>query len=534
MMRGEPAATRRRDWEYVMPHLGPVLEHPVPLSNLLRTGLEQNADEAALISREAEASWSELESMANRLAANYLALGLSPGDRVASLMPNRIALIAHYLACFKAGLVLTPLNYRYMPPEIDHALDVSGAVIILAHAERAGDLAASKAGKLPLGVITYGATDGGGLRFESLATSEGGGGPLPATAADAPAAIFFTSGSTGPAKGVTHTVGSLGWMFASAVKSFQLTAADVVLPGSSCSHIGGFTFALSALSAGAQVVVAGTFDHDELGPLFRATRPTVLSMLPTALLHLLREHGMTPEELSSLRLCRSAGDKVPAELEKEYMALTGHPVSEGYGMTEIGLAALNPPTVVDKLGSVGVPSPGFVFSLRTDAGHEVSSGEEGRLWVLTPSRTAGYWNDPDASTDVIREEWLDTGDVMEADDDGYLWFRGRKKQIIVHDGSNICPQEVEEALLAHPAVDSAGVVGLHDLCHGENVRAYVALKPGVPRPKALELIRFARGRVGYKAPEEIVFLETMPLNATGKVDRVALKALAAGDHAHHR
>ena len=121
---------------------------------------------------------------------------------------------------------------------------------------------------------------------------------------------------------------------------------------------------------------------------------------------------------------------------------------------------------------------------------------------------------------------------MRADADGYLWFCGRNKQIIVHDGSNISPQEVEDALLAHPAVDSAGVIGLHDEVHGENVRAYVALKLGVTRPKALDLIQFAKARVGYKAPEEIVVLETMPLNATGKVDRVALKALAAGDHAH--
>jgi acyl-coenzyme A synthetase/AMP-(fatty) acid ligase len=256
-----------------------------------------------------------------------------------------------------------------------------------------------------------------------------------------------------------------------------------------------------------------------------------MSMLPTALLHLIREHDMTPGELSSLRLCRSAGDKVPAELEKEYMALTGHSISEGYGMTEIGLAALNPPSVVDKLGSIGMPSPGFVFSIRGEDGGEVSSETVGRLFVRTPSRTAGYWNDPDASAEVICEEWLDTGDVMRADDDGYFWFCGRQKQIIVHDGSNIAPQEVEDALLAHPAVESAAAIGIHDLAHGENVRAYLALKPGVPRPKALELIQFARARVGYKAPEEIVFLDAMPLNATGKVDRAALKRLAAGEHA---
>ena len=192
-------------------------------------------------------------------------------------MPNRIALIAHYLACFKAGLVLTPLNYRYTAPEIYHALDVSGARAMLAHAERVADLAATKAGKLPLG-ITFGPKGTSGLSFESLAVA-GSGGKLPHMPPDAPAAIFFTSGSTGPAKGVTHTVGSLGWMFASAVKSFGLGPDDVALPGSSCSHIAGFTLSLSALSAGAQVAVAMAFDHDELGPLFRQVRPTVLSII---------------------------------------------------------------------------------------------------------------------------------------------------------------------------------------------------------------------------------------------------------------
>jgi long-chain acyl-CoA synthetase len=124
-----------------MPHLGPSLDQAIPLSALLQAGLERSPDEAALLSRKGDASWSELEAVSNGLAANYLALGLKPGDRFASLMPNRIALIAHYLACFKAGLVLTPLNYRYTPREIDHALAVSGASVILAHAERAADLA---------------------------------------------------------------------------------------------------------------------------------------------------------------------------------------------------------------------------------------------------------------------------------------------------------------------------------------------------------------------------------------------------------
>jgi len=321
-------------------------------------------------------------------------------------------------------------------------------------------------------------------------------------------------------------------MTASAAAAFEITAADTVLPGSSCTHIGGFGFSLTALSVGGRAVIARTFDHAEIGPLLRQIRPTVLSMLPTALLHLIREEGTTADDFSSLRLCRSGGDKVPEELEKEFRALTGHLVSEGYGLTETGLAARNPPSGFDKIGSIGMVSPGFTVSIRGGDGAEQAVGEEGRVWLKTRSETVGYWNDPKATAEVERDGWFDTGDVMKIDADGYLWFCGRQKQIIVHDGSNISPQEVEDALLDHPAVESAGVVGVHDLLHGENVRAYVVLKPDVPRPTAAELIQFARGHVGYKAPEEIVFLDAMPVNATGKVDRTALKKLAAADHAH--
>jgi len=182
-----------------MQHSGPALESPVQLSKLLQVGLKDRPNEPALISLEDIWSWSELEQASNRLAANYLALGLKPGDRVASLMPNRSALMVHYLACFKAGLVATPLNYRYTPIEIDHALTVSEAKIILAHAERAADLTASKASSLPLGVITYGGETGKGTRFEDLIKTEAPAAALPEPKPDAPAAIFFTSGSTGPA-----------------------------------------------------------------------------------------------------------------------------------------------------------------------------------------------------------------------------------------------------------------------------------------------------------------------------------------------
>ena len=138
----------------------------------------------------------------------------------------------------------------------------------------------------------------------------------------------------------------------------------------------------------------------------------------------------------------------------------------------------------------------------------------------------GYWDDPTATAAVFSDGWLDSGDVMRVDDEGYFSFCGRRKQLIVHDGSNICPQDVEGALLEHPSVASAGVIGMHDLVHGENVRAYITLTHRSECPTRQELIRFARARVGYKAPEEIVVLDQMPLTATGKLDRTHLKQMA--------
>lgn len=516
-----------------MPLEGATLNAAVDLAAILQRGLEAAPDATAISSAEDSMSWRQLDETSSALARSYRALGLEPGDRLASLMPNRIALAVHYLACFKAGLVATPLNYRYQAPEIDHALSVSGASALVAHAERTGDLAESElAGKLPSGVITFGAAEPGSHGFETM--MEAGAHPdvvLDPPEPSAPAAIFFTSGSTGPAKGVTHSLDTLGWAFASAADAFELTDDDVMLPASSMSHIGAFMWTFAALSVGASVVVARTFDAHEVLGLLRSERPTVLAMIPAALAALVRDHDATAEDFASLRLCRSGADKVSIELEREFEHLVGFVIDEGYGMSEVGLAAFNPPSGVIKQGSIGQPIAGVAFSLRDDDGAEVPVGTVGRVWIRTPSRTIGYWQDEAATAEVLDMDWLDSGDLMRADEDGYLWFFGRKKQIIVHDGSNISPFEVEGAIAEHPAVDLVGVVGVHDETHGENVRAYVTVSEGNERPTSHEIIVWARDRIGYKAPEEVVFLDEMPLNPTGKLDRVGLKRLAE-DHLH--
>jgi long-chain acyl-CoA synthetase len=510
-----------------MPLAGPSLERPISLSQLLTIGLRTKPDEPALVSNERRWTWRELDAASKGLAAHYLSFGLQPGDRVASLLPNRGALFAHYLGCLRAGLVATPLNYRYQAPEIDHALEVSGARILVAHAERDDDLAKSAlAPKLPLGLVAYGAKDGRRPNLEDLLHEAAPAAELPNPSPSAPAFIFFTSGSTGKPKGVTHTHESFAWLIAGTAAALAITPDDVFLPGSSASHVAAISMTLAGLGSGCRVDVARTIDGDDLLKLLRNTRPTLLCMLPAALFSLVRDHRATPDDFRSLRICICGGDKVSNELEREFTALAGFTIDEVYGMTETGTATFNPPRDANRIGSIGKLTPGYTASVRDDAGREVATDTAGRLWIRSPSNMIGYWARPDATAETLVDGWLDTGDLVAADADGYLWFRGRKKQIIIHDGSNISPQEVEESLLDHPAVEAAGVIGIHDLLHGENVRAYITLKPDVSPPTVAELIKFSRARVGYKAPSEIIVLKEMPVNATGKFDRVALKQLA--------
>lgn len=502
-----------------------------PLAELLSHGLNTKSDEFALHSHERNLTWAELEEESNALAEGYLAFGLKPGDRIASLMPNRIELLIHYLACFKTGICVTPLNYRYTYREIDHALEVSNASALLVHAERAADLKESKyVPKLPLGTILFaGDTSAPAPRFETLLGTKPSGRAFKPIDPSSPAAIFFTSGSTGPAKGVTHTHESIRWMLANAVIGFELSPDDIFLPGSSLSHIGSFYRSLSSLSCGTKVVIARSFDSHEILPLLREYKPTIFSMIPAALLSLVRDHDLQPHDFSSLRFCQSAADKVSTELMKEFASIAGFPIDEGYGMTEVGPATQNPPSGIVKLGSIGPAIPGLEVEIRSENGGRAPTGKVGQLWIKTRSLMASYWGDPAATGEVIRDGWLDTGDLAYADEDGYIWFYGRKKQVIVHDGSNITPLEVESALGEHPAVALAGVIGIHDELHGERVRAYVTLRDDQPKPSAGDLIVFCRERIGYKAPEEIIFLKEIPLNPSGKIDRVSLKKMAE-DH----
>lgn len=515
-----------------MPILGGPLKNVVWLENLLDAGLATRPDSKAVVSLQQTWTFRELERASDNLCTQYLDRGLKAGDCIASLMPNRGALLVHYIACFKAGLIAVPLNYRNTPVEIEHALEASGAKFVFFHAEREADVIEATKSLEMAGFLSFEWQVKSPYPVFEDWINERANAAIPTNhPTHAPVFMLFTSGSTGPAKGVTHSRQSMSYIFASGGAGFEMTSEDRVLPGSSLSHIGGILFSFSVLSLGGQAIVARSYGADEIVPLLRKEEPTVLCMLPCALFNLIRDGHATHEDFSSLRLVRSGSDKVPFELESEFLALTGIPIDEGYGCSETGMATMNPPSARIIPGSAGRPVPGCDISIRDENGNEVPPGEPGVVWMRTNSRMLGYWRDPEATASVFDGDWFDSGDIMHADEDGYMYFRGRKKQIIIHNSLNIFPQEVEDALLLHPSVAFAGVIGVHDLVHGENVRAYVVPKQGTV-PSDLELIAFAREQIGYKAPEEIRFLEEMPLNPTGKVDRVTLKRMAEEAHDH--
>ncbi|MEO1190691.1 MAG: class I adenylate-forming enzyme family protein [Pseudomonadota bacterium] len=506
---------------------GAALAAPVTMEGILAQGVGQDPDETALISLETSWTWQELDEDSSRLAGNLLDLGLEPGDRVAVLLPNRCAVVVIYLACLKAGLVATPLSYRYAAPEIDRALKVSEAKILISHRERADDLAAAQeVANLPLGTIGYGQGSLGGLRFETLIEQEPKQQSFPELPDEALAFLFFASSGGKTPRGIAHSRASVGWALASLMQGYALEEEDVVMTASALSHSGGMTLALASLAAGARVAIARNLDGDELLPLLRAERPTVTWMLPAALNRLLRDHEASARDFASLRLVLAGGDRVPDALAQRLESQIGLPLCQSYGFTQASCAALNLPTQQGPSNCIGALMPGCAAEIRDEAGAPLPPHREGHLWVTSKGVMQGYWHHPKASAAAVQEGWLDSGTRAKADAQGRLWLAGPQQQIVVHDFSSIAAKEVEAVLAKHPAVAAAGVVGLLDLLHGETLRAFVTLAENAEPVSEHDLIAYTRARIRFRAPEEIVFLDELPLDDEGEADHDLLKQLA--------
>lgn len=484
------------------------------LCDFLRLNAQRKPDQTAFTCGDRTISWAALDRTSAGLARWFVDQGLEPGDRVAVCSPNSITLTQVYLGLFKAGLIAVPINTRLKPDEVGYILD---------HAQPR--MAFCEPSLVPT-------LEQAGARFPIF-------GQIPErTTADAPAlpaiepgslaVIIYTSGTTARPKGVAHTHGALLQKAVNGARINPHKSGQVFLDLLPMMHVSGLWILATALYGGFPTVLLPRFDAAAALDAIEQFGCTTTGGLPTMILCMVEEQSARPRRVTTLRSVIAGGDAVSAVLQSRFRELFGIELLEIYAMTEICPMCSNP-AGAPRTGSVGLPLEGIDIRLVDLDGRDVPEGETGEILVRGPGLFIGYWNDPEATRVAMAGGWLHTGDLGALDADGYLWFRGRKKEVIIRAGSNISPQEVEEALYKHPAVLEAGVIGVPDPVNIERVAAFIVLREG-HQASADELCAFARQHIAdYKAPEEIHFRQALPKNPVGKVQRRALKEmLAAG------
>jgi long-chain acyl-CoA synthetase len=478
-----------------------------------------------------EGSWHRsgaLHERSTRLAAGFRDLGVAPGDRVVVMMASTPEVGVCYTALWRAGAVITPAIFLLPPPEVRHLLADSGAVGIVTTPELLPTVRQAAEGVPTLRWIAC--ADAGGeegvIDLEALAGHDPTG--IVPRADDDLAALLYTGGTTGRSKGVMLSHENL-WACARASHEAAyvpgVTRTIVPLP---LAHAFGLAVTVTGMHAeepGTSVLLRW-FDPDALLALIAEHRVQRATLVPM-MIQLLLTKPLEEHDLSSLRYVTvGAAPLAPetiAELERRVPGIT---VLEGYGCTESGgVISVNRPGQ-RRVGTVGIPLPGYEVRLAPlDVEGGSTEPEHGEIAVRSRGVMQGYWNAPEATAHALRDGWLHTGDVGAVDDDGFLTIVDRVKDVIIRGGFNVYPSDVEDALLEHPAVAVAGVVGRPDERHGEEVVAYVQLLPG-QEVSSEDLVAFGKERLGgYKYPREVHVLDALPHTPVGKLDRKALRGL---------
>ncbi|WP_300296676.1 acyl-CoA synthetase [Ferrovibrio sp.] len=501
-------------------------EPVAPRFNIARYCLAENArlrpDKTAMVlvgeDGEFRMTFGEVDLAVRRLAAGLQSLGLPAGSRVMIRMANDADYALTYFATMAAGFVALPSSAQLTPAEAAYLLENSGAAVVAASAELARDLT------LPPDVI---------LLDPARLTALKQNAPLAEyadTAADDPAYLVYTSGTTGKPKGVLHAHRAAwgrrpmhqGWL--------GLSESDVML------HAGAFnwTYTLGVglvdpWAVGATTVLYNGHRDIQVWPrLLEKHRATMFAAVPTLYRQILKYCDLSAHDLSAFRHGVTAGEALPPALLAEWQTRTGKPLYEALGMSEISTYISTGPGMTIKPGSPGRPQPGRrVAILDPDTGATLPAGETGLLSVhrSEPSLMLGYWNRPEEEALVYRGEWFCGGDLASFDADGYVWHHGRNDDVMNAMGYRVSPVEVEMAIAEHPAVAEVAVTELRVRSDVSVIGAFIVLREG-QMPSHDELAIFAEQRLaGYKCPREWRFVPGLPRTANGKVQR---KKLAQG------
>ncbi len=480
---------------------------------------DRAGDNGVLLRLPGAADWSYAQMLAQsgRLAGLLRAEGLQPGDRVMVQVEKSAEAIALYLATVRAGGVFLPLNTAYTRAEVDYFIDDAEPTIFVCASERAGEFDAIDAR-----VLTLDADGGGSLmpaaarQPDEFASVERGGEDL--------AAILYTSGTTGLSKGAMLSHDNLLSNAQTLVEYWSFDAGDVLLHALPIFHTHGLFVATNViLLCGGSMIFLPRFDVDAM--LENLPLSTCMMGVPTFYTRLLGDERFTRELVAEMRLFVSGSAPMLAETHVAFEARCGHRILERYGMTETNMNTSNPYAGERRAGSVGFPLPGVEVRItEADSGRELPRGETGMIEVRGPNVFRGYWRKPEKTAEELRADgYFITGDIGKFDADGYLHILGREKDLVISGGYNIYPKQIETEIDALEGVVESAVFGIADADLGEVVAAAVVVGNDADwdQPRLIAALQPLLAR--FKLPRRIVFVDELPRNAMGKVQKNRLR-----------
>ena len=467
-----------------------------------RPGLEiEQADGARQI-----LTFGEINARANRVALALEQRGVAPGDRVAVHLANRLEFLDLFLACLRLRAVFVPINILYKQREIAHIVaDAAPRLLIAVTADES---------LYPDGVrivdVKALADEADGLStLRSWERSDG----------DAPAMIIYTSGTTGRSKGAVLSHNNVLANTVNIVTTWQITAADRYLAVLPLFHVHGLANGVCGwLASGCTMRLIERFDRSRLVAMFETFRPTLFFGVPTIYVDLL---AIEPDAAARIgrntRLFVSGSAPLPPVVFEAFRDRFGHDILERYGMSETLMLISNPYVGERRVGTVGLPLPGVSIRIVNPDGSTVPTGSIGQVLVRGSNVFAGYWRQPEATASAFDDGWFRTGDLGERSADGYCTLRGRATDLIICNGFNIYPREIEDFLLECPGVREVAVAGSPDARRGQVPVAYVVADETFNEQVTSAMCRHSLAV--FKVPRAFVRVAALPRNALGKVQK---------------
>jgi acyl-CoA synthetase (AMP-forming)/AMP-acid ligase II len=499
------------------------------LGQILKVNAKKFPNTVALKDSERSFTYPELNKRVNRLAHSLLALGLKKGDKVAVLLENSIEIVEVYLATAKTGLVIVPINFRLIGPEVAYITSDSEARAFIAHDEftpTVDSIRPSLENIPPGNYLVVGEKREGYRQYADLLSAAPESEPEAEVAPEDAWILIYTSGTTGKPKGVVRSHEShIAFYLINAI-DFGFNEHDVCLNIMPLCHINStfFTFTFTYIGGSAYIHPARSFMAEEILEIIEREKITFISLIPTHYSLILdASEEARKRDLSSIRklLCSSA--PVRKEMKLAIMAFfPGVELYEAYGSTEAGIVTvLKPEDQMSKLGSIGFESLGTDFvKILDEEGAEVGVGEIGELYSRGPMLFDEYYRMPEKTAAAFRGGWFSAGDMASRDEDGFFEIIDRKDNLIITGGEHVYPSEVEKVISSHPEVWDVGVVGLPHEKWGEAVTAIVIPKDPDNPPSEDEIIAFCTGKMAsYKRPKTVHFIsqEEMPRTGSGKI-----------------